>query len=324
MKHQRVDKPMGYKIGAVSRLTGITPETLRIWERRYDLLTPQRTSSGDRLFDADDIDRLRLIKQLLDHGDRIGSIASLPLETLRARADEMLTATNLSIDANNALPLRLVTVGEALSARFDEALDTANRVELIKCFRDPVEFEQDVKKTEADILIIDQPTLQTGNISQIVHWLSRSAINRAVIIYRFTSDETLGEIPSSKCSTLRAPVDTPTLIEHCLALRGTAIPVKPGNLPDMKTTLPAPPRRFDDRSLARLASISSTVKCECPRHLAELITSLCAFEQYSFQCESSSPRDAALHAYLNNTASHARHMIEDALELVIDAENLAF
>ena len=72
----------------------------------------------------------------------------------------------------------------------------------------------------------------------------------------------------------------------------------------------------------RIAAISPTVKCECPHHLAELITSLSAFEQYSFECESASPRDAALHAYLNNTASHARHMIEDALELVIEAEGL--
>ena len=35
-----------YRIGAVSRLTGIPPDTLRVWERRYDLITPMRSEGG--------------------------------------------------------------------------------------------------------------------------------------------------------------------------------------------------------------------------------------------------------------------------------------
>ena len=55
-------------------------------------------------------------------------------------------------------------------------------------------------------------------------------------------------------------------------------------------------RRYDDGTLSQLAMLSSAVKCECPRHLAELITSLSGFERYSAECESRSPRDAELHA----------------------------
>lgn len=84
----------------------------------------------------------------------------------------------------------------------------------------------------------------------------------------------------------------------------------------------APPCRFTDETLARLATLSSAVKCECPRHLVELISSLTAFEKYSTECVSRSPKDAALHAYLNATASRARHMIENALTQVIEAENI--
>jgi hypothetical protein len=65
-------------------------------------------------------------------------------------------------------------------------------------------------------------------------------------------------------------------------------------------------------TLARLATISSTVQCESPRLLAELLTSLAAFEQSSADCESRSIKDAALPAHLNATASRARHMIEIA------------
>ena len=85
----------------------------------------------------------------------------------------------------------------------------------------------------------------------------------------------------------------------------------------------APPRRYNDEMLSQLASLSSTVKCECPKHLAELIASLSGFERYSAECESRSPRDAALHAYLHATASQARHMIEDALDHVIEIEDIS-
>ena len=57
-------------------------------------------------------------------------------------------------------------------------------------------------------------------------------------------------------------------------------------------------------------------------YLAELLTSLTAFEQYSNECESRDTRDAELHHYLATAASHARHTIEDALSMVIDAENI--
>jgi hypothetical protein len=85
---------------------------------------------------------------------------------------------------------------------------------------------------------------------------------------------------------------------------------------------PAQPRRYSDETLARLAGMSTAIKCECPRHLAELIASLTAFEKYSNECESRNAKDAALHAYLSNTASHARSMVESALDQVIEAENI--
>ena len=84
----------------------------------------------------------------------------------------------------------------------------------------------------------------------------------------------------------------------------------------------APPRRYNDETLAKLAGLSTTIKCECPQHLAELITSLSAFEKYSGECESRNLKDAELHAYLSTTASQARHMFENALGLVIEAEDI--
>ena len=67
----------GYRIGKVSKLTGISPDTLRVWERRYETVMPQRTPNGGRVYSSEDIARLTLMKKLVDAGDAIGSIASL-------------------------------------------------------------------------------------------------------------------------------------------------------------------------------------------------------------------------------------------------------
>ena len=51
-----------YKIGAVSKITGIGTETLRAWERRYQAVVPGRSESGDRVYSSDDLNKLFLLK----------------------------------------------------------------------------------------------------------------------------------------------------------------------------------------------------------------------------------------------------------------------
>lgn len=54
-----------YRIGEVSRLTGVNPHVLRYWERELPQLAPNRTLSKQRYYRPDDIERIRLIKRLL-------------------------------------------------------------------------------------------------------------------------------------------------------------------------------------------------------------------------------------------------------------------
>ena len=64
-------------ISDVERDTGVPKETLRVWERRYDFPQPDRDHNGERLYPADQVQRLRLVKRLLDHGYRPGKIMHL-------------------------------------------------------------------------------------------------------------------------------------------------------------------------------------------------------------------------------------------------------
>jgi len=76
-----------YKIGAVSRITGIGSETLRAWERRYNAVIPSRTDSGDRNYSREDVAKLLLLKSLVDSGISIGTIAGLNTEQLKERVE---------------------------------------------------------------------------------------------------------------------------------------------------------------------------------------------------------------------------------------------
>lgn len=63
-----------YPIGAVSDMTGINAITLRAWERRYALITPQRTSTGRRLYSQADVDCIKEVLILMEQGIPIGQM----------------------------------------------------------------------------------------------------------------------------------------------------------------------------------------------------------------------------------------------------------
>jgi DNA-binding transcriptional MerR regulator len=71
-----------HTIGVVSRRTGLSPHLIRIWERRYGAVTPQRTKTNRRLYTEDDIRKLSLLKQATRAGEAIGQIANLSIEDL--------------------------------------------------------------------------------------------------------------------------------------------------------------------------------------------------------------------------------------------------
>ena len=72
-------------ISAVERDTGLSKDTLRVWERRYGFPQPGRDATGERLYPAEQVERLRVIARLLNAGERPGQIVALPLAELRQR-----------------------------------------------------------------------------------------------------------------------------------------------------------------------------------------------------------------------------------------------
>jgi DNA-binding transcriptional MerR regulator/methylmalonyl-CoA mutase cobalamin-binding subunit len=79
---QQSRPPLG--ISATERETGIGKDTLRVWERRYGFPRPDRDANGERLYPAEQVDRLRLVKRLMDQGHRPGRLMAASEEELQA------------------------------------------------------------------------------------------------------------------------------------------------------------------------------------------------------------------------------------------------
>jgi DNA-binding transcriptional MerR regulator/methylmalonyl-CoA mutase cobalamin-binding subunit len=94
--------PTTLTISAVERETQLSKDVLRAWERRYGFPAPERDANGERCYSIDQVERLRLMKRLIDHGYRPGNLAPLSAEQLAAlprrfacpAADPNAAATN--------------------------------------------------------------------------------------------------------------------------------------------------------------------------------------------------------------------------------------
>lgn len=71
-------------IAAVERDTRLSKDTLRAWEKRYGFPAPGRDANGERCYTADQVDRLRLMKRLIDQGYRPGNLTRLSSAELAA------------------------------------------------------------------------------------------------------------------------------------------------------------------------------------------------------------------------------------------------
>lgn len=106
MNDRHPDRPILLTIAAVERDTGLSKDALRVWERRYGFPAPQRDGSGERAYPIDQVEKLRLIKRLMNAGHRPGRIVGEPIEALQQLSDRSAPTSPRSADAIAAPDLR--------------------------------------------------------------------------------------------------------------------------------------------------------------------------------------------------------------------------
>jgi DNA-binding transcriptional MerR regulator len=310
-------EPAAYRSGAAARLAGIPVETLRVWERRHGVTAPQRSLHGQRLYSLEEIRRLSLIKQLVDHGNQIGAIAQLPDEQLSSMLGVARTQLPGAVAvAEVQAPIRVALVGQTLGLR------------LIDCRRHAIDIVANcsgvsgaakaLRAIVADVVVIELGEMTQPSLAFISGIKDAAGASGVVVLYRFCSSSTIRQLREAGHVVAHAPSDAAEIALLCHSAMAHRAPrATPLALPGA-----IPARRFDDLALAQLALMNSSVSCECPRHLAEILLTLVSFERYSAQCENSSPADAVLHRHLQHSAAQARALLENALEELVRSEGL--
>jgi methanogenic corrinoid protein MtbC1 len=77
-----------HPIAVVAARTGLSPDVLRVWERRYRAVVPARSADGQRLYTDADVERLQSLRSAIEAGRSIGQIARLPSTELAAMVEE--------------------------------------------------------------------------------------------------------------------------------------------------------------------------------------------------------------------------------------------
>ena len=90
--NNQLDKMPALPISAVERDTGLSKDTLRVWERRYGFPLPGRDALGERTYPPEQVEKLRLIKRLLDQGWRPGKLMATPASDLAALLERATSA----------------------------------------------------------------------------------------------------------------------------------------------------------------------------------------------------------------------------------------
>ena len=106
MNDRNAQRPVTLSISAVERDTGLTKDTLRVWERRYGFPVPQRDGLSERAYPLEQVEKLRVIKRLMDAGHRPGRIVGLPVEALQRLADSIGGHALRAVDGGPAPDLR--------------------------------------------------------------------------------------------------------------------------------------------------------------------------------------------------------------------------
>jgi len=302
---------VAYRSGVAARLAGLSVETLRVWERRYDLSGTRRSAHGQRLYTPAQVQRLGLLKQLVDQGHPIGQVAHLSVDELRT-----LGGGHVPGNGRPVKPIDVVVIGMGLARRIAASpRETLLLNVQASCARfDPA--DERYAELRTDVLLVELTELDEQAMPMIA--AAGAALHAAavVVLYRFSATATIRALRARGWLVARVPSEMGELVPLCRqALEGQHLPARqPDNGP------PAP--RFDEAALTTLTAASTKLQCECPRHMAELLLMIGSFERYSVQCASRDSADAQLHQDLGHAAGQARTILETALERLARHEGI--
>lgn len=297
-----------FEIGAVSKITGLSPNTLRTWERRKFIQAGLRSPTGRRRYSQEQVEQLALMKRLTNMGDSISSISNLTLSELRNRVLEYETrhteARTSRSASDNTKVLPIGNIAKTWSSNLPDQFEIA-----------------DQDDESPDILMVD---LDASAI-ECRRRVSIAAIEYPdipmALVYDYAPSELLKQFSKEGRFLIRIPC-APELLTHYLNAALANARHQGDPTAQSEVSFKSAPRLFSDKQLATIAASNPNINCECPHHTSALVASLASFENYCRRCEVESPADKEVHEYLGTEIGKARAIVEDALLYLCQKDNL--
>jgi DNA-binding transcriptional MerR regulator len=319
-----------HRIGEVARQAGVPVTTLRAWELRHSAFAPDKTAGKQRLYSAADAFKAGLLKQLTDLGHGISGLAGLSAGELQTLLyAEQASALNNATDTLQGQRVRMAVVGLGLAGRIASQKFTlkflGNALQVSDVFMDFQQAREATLSVRPELLLVKVNTLHASTREEIEALARKHGIDQTLVLYSYGPDAVAEALKRAGMTLRREPLSDYELADliSSVLLVDAAQSTAPGASALMAPAGVIPPRQYSDATLTRVASISTNVLCECPRHVAELITQLASFEQYSQECLNKHADDAHLHAYLRAVSGSARALFERALERVAEHEGIS-
>ena len=116
-----------YSIKDLERLSGIKAHTIRIWEQRYNLVSPDRTDSNIRLYNDDELKHILNIASLVKAGSKISHVVKLEKQEITKRIQE-LVANPVNVDAFFATQTDNLVIAmlDLDDSKFEKVINTSN------------------------------------------------------------------------------------------------------------------------------------------------------------------------------------------------------
>lgn len=290
-----------YKIGAVARRTGITPECLRAWERRYGL-QPAERAGKTRFYSASQVERLTTVKTLLDQGHPISQLIQLTDDELQRRLRPPPTRAVVHRRRTGLVGGQLI-LAHREARRNPETTDVG--MEIVAEWTTAAELKADRGALPGlDCLVVYVPTLDIQHLEEIEEIYPHAGL---VAAFRYATARDLEACRQAARSVLRWPAEWQTLVRRVTA----TTPV-----------VASPSRRYSDEELVHISLMASRAGCECPHHLAELIGELNDYESHARRCGSIHGAVDEDHRLVAAHLGTARGQLEESLHVLVEKHGL--
>ncbi len=287
-----------YRIGTVSKLTGLSVECLRAWERRHGI-APAERSGRTRYYSHAQLARLTKMKQLIDAGHPISSLAELSDAQLDARAQPVARPV-----APHRVP-QVGLVGTALLLLEQEGGDS-DRVEIAQRWVTIADLldARERERAQLDVIVLSMPSVNFEDFERVRRALPDA---RLIVVYQFGSRTALDTLREGGIATYAWPIAWETLTHACATPTGA--PLRAGR---------TAPRRYTDHELVALAAEARRQRRDAPPQLIGLITELNAFAEFAAQQSVGDSAEADSYERAQADVTYARAQLERALAAILE------